>query len=102
MCLILVKRCQMNTENSVSDKHCTIWRTNAKECNIVQHSTNQTCTNVVDMKRYRLFNDDIDYSINANNETSHSQETKWFLKNEVACTKISDFTRWSKNSCVLL
>ena len=54
MCLILVKRCQMNTENSVSDKHCTIWRTNAKECNIVQHSTNQTCTNVVDMKRYRL------------------------------------------------
>ena len=54
------------------------------------------------MKRYRLFNDDIDYSINANNETSHSQETKWFLKNEVACTKISDFTRWSKNSCVLL
>ena len=24
------------------------------ECNIVQHTTNQTCTNVVDMKRYRL------------------------------------------------
>ena len=23
-------------------------------------------------------------------------------KNEVACTKISDFTPWSKNSCVLL